>query len=133
MSDRWVVGNKGDLSATEMAGDGIEGVVKRVLVSPEHGWDGWVMRLFDVEPGGHTPRHAHDWPHVNFVAGGRGVLFLDGEEHPLRGRLLRLRAVRPRAPVPRRPGGAALLRVHRAGGRGLLSSSPALKSPPCGN
>jgi quercetin dioxygenase-like cupin family protein len=39
--------------------------------------------LFDVEPGGHTPRHAHDWPHINFVAGGRGVLFLDGEEHPL--------------------------------------------------
>ena len=41
------------------------------------------MRLFDVEPGGHTPRHTHDWPHINFVAGGRGVLFLDGEEHPL--------------------------------------------------
>jgi len=83
MSDRWVVGKKADVAATEMAGDGIEGVVKRVLVSPEQGWDGWVMRLFDVEPGGHTPKHAHDWPHINFVAGGSGVLFLDGEEHPL--------------------------------------------------
>ena len=83
MSDRWVVGKKADVAATEMAGDGIEGVVKRVLVSPEQGWDGWVMRLFDVAPGGHTPRHAHDWPHINFVAAGRGVLFLDGEEHPL--------------------------------------------------
>ena len=51
MSDRWVVGSKEDLTATPMAGDGIEGVVKRVLVSPEQGWDGWVMRLFDVAPG----------------------------------------------------------------------------------
>ena len=42
-----------------------------------------VLRLFDVEPGGHTPKHSHDWPHINFVASGGGVLFLDGEEHPL--------------------------------------------------
>ncbi len=83
MSDRWVVGKKADVAATEVAGEGIEGVVKRVLVSPEQGWDGWVMRLFDLEPGGHTPRHEHDWPHVNFVAGGSGALFLDGAEHPL--------------------------------------------------
>jgi quercetin dioxygenase-like cupin family protein len=83
MSDRWVVGNKAGLDARPMAGDGIEGVVKRVLVSPEQGWDGWVMRLFDVDPGGHTPKHSHDWPHINFVASGNGVLFLDGEEHAL--------------------------------------------------
>ncbi len=136
MSDRWVVGKKADVAATEMAGDGIEGVVKRVLVSPEQGWDGWVMRLFDVEPGGHTPKHAHDWPHINFVAAGSGVLFLDGEEHPLEAGLVRLRAVKPRAPVPggrRRP---ALLRLHRAGGRRLLSDpgpAPSLKSRPSGN
>lgn len=80
MSDRWVVGDKGDVSATAMAGAGIEGVVKRVLVSPEQGWEGWVMRLFDVEPGGHTPRHTHDWPHINFVADGAGELHMDGED-----------------------------------------------------
>ncbi len=120
MSDRWVVGKKADVAATEMAGDGIEGVVKRVLVSPEQGWDGWVMRLFDVEPGGHTPKHSHDWPHINFVAGGAGVLFLDGEEHPLEAGSVRLRAAKPRAPVPRRSRCAAVLRLHRAGGRRLL-------------
>jgi len=83
MSDRKVVGTKTAVSATPMVGEGIEGVVKRVLVSPNEGWDGWVMRLFDVEPGGHTPKHTHDWPHINFVASGRGVLFLDGEDHAL--------------------------------------------------
>jgi quercetin dioxygenase-like cupin family protein len=78
-----VVGRKDDVGATPMTGKGIEGVVKRVLVSPVEGWDGWVMRLFDVVPGGHTPKHAHDWPHVNFVAAGRGTLHLDGTEHDL--------------------------------------------------
>src|SRR5450756_2293530 len=76
-------GEEGRHHAVPMVGDGIEGVVKRVLVSPEEGWDGWVMRLFDIDPGGHTPKHAHDWPHVNFVAAGRGELHLDGEDHQL--------------------------------------------------
>jgi quercetin dioxygenase-like cupin family protein len=66
-----------------MAGEGIAGVAKRVLVSPAEGWDGWVMRLFDVEPGGHTPRHSHPWPHINFVPSGRGTLYVGGEEQPL--------------------------------------------------
>ncbi len=83
MSDRRVVGKSSDVVAVPMAGDGIEGVMKRVLVSPVEGWDGWVMRLFDVAPGGHTPRHAHAWPHINFVASGRGTLYLDGTDHAL--------------------------------------------------
>ena len=83
MSDETVVGKKSEVVAVPMAGAGIQGVVKRVLVSPEQGWDGWVMRLFDIDPGGHTPQHAHDWPHINFVAGGRGVLHLDGEDYQL--------------------------------------------------
>ena len=120
MSDRWVVGKKADVDAREMAGDGIEGVVKRVLVSPEQGWDGWVMRLFDVAPGGHTPKHAHDWPHINFVAGGQRRAVPRRRGAPAGGRLVCLRAVQPRAPVPRRRRSAALLRLHRAGGRRLL-------------
>ena len=82
-ADRWVVGRADDRPAREMTGEGLLDVAKRVLVSPENGWDGWVMRLFDVGPGGHTPRHSHDWPHINFVASGTGVLFLDGAQHQL--------------------------------------------------
>ena len=59
MTEEGVVGAKADVAAVPMAGDGIEGVVKRVLVSPADGWDGWAMRLFELEPGGHTPRHQH--------------------------------------------------------------------------
>jgi quercetin dioxygenase-like cupin family protein len=78
---RKVVGRKDDVAAVPVAGEGIQDVMKRVLVSPAEGWDGWVMRLFDVEPGGHTPRHAHDWPHINFIAAGSGTLHLDGEDY----------------------------------------------------
>lgn len=81
--DRWAVGRKDDLPAREMTGEGLLDVAKRVLVSPDEGWDGWVMRLFDVGRGGHTPRHSHAWPHINFVASGTGELFLDGATHRL--------------------------------------------------
>ncbi len=80
---RGAVGSKNQVPAVPMAGEGVVGVVKRVPVSPVEGWTGWVMRLFDIEPGGHTPRHAHDWPHINFVASGCGELHLDGVDHPL--------------------------------------------------
>jgi quercetin dioxygenase-like cupin family protein len=81
--DRWVVGGRDVPASCVMAGEGLREVTKRVLVSPDDGWDGWVMRLFDVGPGGHTPRHTHAWPHINFVASGTGELFLDGDTHAL--------------------------------------------------
>jgi quercetin dioxygenase-like cupin family protein len=32
------------------------------------------MRLFEIEPGGHTPWHAHGWEHVIFCVEGSGAL-----------------------------------------------------------
>ena len=32
------------------------------------------MRLFEVEPGGHTPWHAHDWEHVIYGVEGQGAV-----------------------------------------------------------
>jgi quercetin dioxygenase-like cupin family protein len=75
-----VVRSIGEIVPREMTGEGVRDVLKRVLISPAEGWQGWVMRLFEIAPGGHTPRHAHDWPHVNFIAAGRGELHLDGQD-----------------------------------------------------
>jgi len=72
-----------DVPAVPMTGDGVRDVVKRVLVGPAEGWDGHVMRLFEIGPGGHTPRHRHDWPHVNVVVAGRGILHVDGVDHEI--------------------------------------------------
>jgi quercetin dioxygenase-like cupin family protein len=75
------IGRIDELEARTVAGEGVAGVVKRVPLSPDDGWDGYVMRVFDVEPGGHTPRHAHPWPHINYVIAGRGKLHIDGVDH----------------------------------------------------
>ncbi|MEN6349471.1 MAG: cupin domain-containing protein [Syntrophomonas sp.] len=58
-------------------------VIKQVLVGPDQGWQGWVMRLFSIKGEGYTPRHAHPWPHINYVVSGKGTLFLDGREHEI--------------------------------------------------
>jgi len=77
------VGEWRDVAGVELSGEDIAGVVKRVLVGPRDGWDGWVMRAFELAPGGHTPRHRHPWPHINVMLEGSGTLYLDGEEHAL--------------------------------------------------
>jgi len=61
--------------------DVMQGVVKKVLVGPEQGWQGWVMREFSLGAEGYTPRHSHPWPHINYVISGQGTLFLDGQEY----------------------------------------------------
>ncbi|AGL02423.1 cupin domain-containing protein [Desulfoscipio gibsoniae] len=58
-------------------------VIKQTLVGPDQGWAGWVMRLFTVAPEGHTPRHSHSWPHINYIVSGEGIMYLDGQEHPV--------------------------------------------------
>jgi len=65
------------------AGDDLKGVVKKILIGPREGWEGHVMRLFILDPGGYTPRHTHPWEHVNIILKGRGKLFVDGNEYPL--------------------------------------------------
>lgn len=55
----------------------------KVLITPEHGWAGHVMRVVELEEGGCSPRHGHPWPHINYVLEGVGVLFLNGTENPI--------------------------------------------------
>lgn len=75
------IGDWRDVAGLELSGDDMTGVVKRVLLGPADGWEGWVMRAFELAPGGHTPRHRHDWPHINVMLEGSGRLLLDGAEH----------------------------------------------------
>ena len=35
------------------------------------------MRVFEVEPGGYTPRHQHPWPHINYIIEGTGQVMID--------------------------------------------------------
>jgi len=50
-----------------------EGVKVRWLIDEEKGAPNFAMRLFEVEPGGSTPYHTHDWEHEVFILEGEGV------------------------------------------------------------
>ena len=55
----------------------------RVLVGAEQEWDNRVMRVFELETGGFTPRHQHAWPHINDIIDGEGFFFLNGQPNPI--------------------------------------------------
>ena len=54
------------------------GVTMRVAIGPDDGAPNFVLRVFSVEPGGHSPRHAHPYEHEVFVHSGRGEVFCEG-------------------------------------------------------
>ncbi len=56
-----------------------KGIVARVLIGKACGAKNFVMRLFEIAPGGYTPKHSHPWEHEIFVHSGRGAVLKDGE------------------------------------------------------
>ena len=77
------VKNIKDIERMEVSGEGINDVVKQVPVGPDQGWEDHILRVFTVRPGGNTPRHSHDWEHVNYVISGKGTLEIEGTKHQL--------------------------------------------------
>jgi quercetin dioxygenase-like cupin family protein len=63
-----------DMVAKAMDAEGGHCVTMRVLIGPEAGAPTFVMRMFEVAPGGHTPMHAHEWEHEVFILEGQGEL-----------------------------------------------------------
>ncbi len=60
---------------------GYTGVKKQIVIGPADGSDEIVMRYFTLEPGGSSPFHSHDWPHLVRIEQGSGVM-LDAQKHP---------------------------------------------------
>lgn len=64
--------------------EGASGCSVRQLVGPNDGAPSFAMRQFEVEPGGHTPRHFHDYEHEVYVLEGNGEVYEDDVAHPLK-------------------------------------------------
>ena len=79
-----IVAHEKDLSAAVFDHPEAKNAKMKVLVSPEQGWSDYVMRIIELEEGGFSPRHTHDWPHINYVLEGSGTLHVDGEDHEVR-------------------------------------------------
>jgi len=78
-----IVSHVRDVLGIRMDNDQIKNAVKKVLISPTEGWEGHVMREFELGQGGYTPRHTHPWPHINYILEGEGTLHLDGQDYLL--------------------------------------------------
>jgi len=66
-----------------VAMDGVKGVQMAVMVGRSDGAPNFALRHFVVEPGGHSPRHSHDYEHEVYIVEGAGTVLLEGKEHPI--------------------------------------------------
>ncbi len=67
-----------------MTGDTVNEASMKKLVGNEEGWDSHVMRVVELGVDGFSPKHSHPWPHINYIIEGEGILFLNGEENPIK-------------------------------------------------
>lgn len=84
-SDRVLIRNIDDTPRTPVKMEGVEGATMAIMVGRADGAPHFALRQFAVEPGGHTPRHRHDYEHEVYVVGGEGTVLLGGRENPIRG------------------------------------------------
>lgn len=72
-----------DVRKTPVEMEGAKGVQIQWLIGQDGAAPNFAMRLFEVQPGGHTPLHAHPHEHEVFVLEGTGVVMDDGQERPI--------------------------------------------------
>ena len=56
------------------ADDGASKLKVRWLITKDIGAPNFAMRLIEMQPGGHSPLHAHDWEHEVFILEGEGTM-----------------------------------------------------------
>ena len=76
-----IVAHADNVIATAINHPEVKAAAMKVLIGPQEGWGDHVMRVIELEVGGHSPDHAHPWPHINYMLSGQGVLTVDGREH----------------------------------------------------
>lgn len=59
-------------------------VAGRVVIGRADGAGKFCMRIFEIAPGGHTPKHTHAWEHEIFFHAGVGEAYGDGKWNPVK-------------------------------------------------
>ena len=63
---------------------GYDRVKKQIVLGPEDGSDEIVLRYFSIEPGGTSPHHSHNFPHLVKIEAGIGTVTDEtGSEHKM--------------------------------------------------
>lgn len=74
-----IIKRKKDFSPQVKENENMKGVKFYPMLTAGDGTPNFAMRLFEISPGGYTPRHRHDWEHEVYVINGDGYVF-KGEE-----------------------------------------------------
>ena len=79
------VTNLEKIGKVRMNMEGARDAFKQIPISAADGTPQFSVRVFTIEPGGHTPYHAHAFEHLNYIIQGRGALVAaDGTAHPVK-------------------------------------------------
>jgi quercetin dioxygenase-like cupin family protein len=63
--------------------EGAKGAQIQWLIGKDGEAPNFAMRLFELQPGGHTPLHAHPHEHEVFILAGEGIVMDEGTERPI--------------------------------------------------
>jgi quercetin dioxygenase-like cupin family protein len=78
-----MIGHYSKVEAESVAMEGAKEVKVRWLIAEREGAPNFYMRLFEIAPGGHSPRHKHDYEHEIFILEGHGLALDGGKEEPI--------------------------------------------------
>ncbi len=73
----------GSAAFAEVGAEGAAGCRMAELITAANGAPTFAMRQFEVDPGGHTPYHAHPWEHEVFVLSGSGSVATEAGPRPV--------------------------------------------------
>jgi len=69
-----IVSKKSAVEKQKINMEGVEGASIQWLIGEQSGAPNFYLRLFELEPGGHTPYHTHPWEHEVYFLEGEGQL-----------------------------------------------------------
>ena len=74
-----------ELSDVPVTGlQGFDHIKKQIVISPDDGSREVALRCFSIAPGGASPHHSHDYPHLVKIEAGSGIVTdATGKEHLL--------------------------------------------------
>jgi quercetin dioxygenase-like cupin family protein len=73
-----IINHYSELAGHTFFGDTAQGVTGRVAIGAADGASHFCMRIFTIEPQGHTLRHEHAWEHEIVVHSGKGQVLQEG-------------------------------------------------------
>jgi quercetin dioxygenase-like cupin family protein len=72
-----------DVEAKVVQDEGASGVKMRLLIGSGDDAPNFNMRMFEVDPGGHTPLHTHPWEHEVYVLQGQATVRQGRQGHDI--------------------------------------------------